>query len=109
MNVALLRVDFYLSGCRSLKDKRQRLKGIRDRYGRAANVAVCESDHQDSLQRAQWSFVAAASSADVVEQALGEIERNLQMSVDAELVEVWRAWLSNTQVPCSSASGSRNR
>ena len=93
MNVALLRIDFHLSGCRSLKDKRQRLKGIRDRYGRGANVAVCESNHQDSLQRAQWSFVAAASSADVVEQALAEIERNLQMSVDAEVVEVQREWL----------------
>jgi len=93
VNVALLRIDFHLSGCRSLKDKRQRLKGIRDRFGRAANVAVCESRHQDSLQRAQWSFVAAASSADVVDQTLGDIERNLQMSVDAEVVEVWREWL----------------
>ena len=93
MNVALLRIDFRLSGCRSLKEKRQRLKGIRDRYGRAANVAVCESDHQDVLQSAQWSFVAAGSSADVVEQTLAEIERNLQMGVDAELVDVWREWL----------------
>lgn len=88
-----MRIEFHLSGCRSLKDKRQRLKGMRERFGRAANVAVCESQHQDSLQRAQWSFVAAASSADVVEQTLGEIERNVQMSVDAELVEVQREWL----------------
>ena len=93
MNVALLRIDFQLSGCRSLKDKRQRLKGMRDKFGRAANVAVCESQHQDSLQRAQWSFVAAASSADVVEQTLGEIERNVQLSVDAELIDVQREWL----------------
>ena len=93
MNVALLRVDFYLGACRSLKDKRQRLRGIRDRFGRMAGVAVCESRHQDSLQRAQWSFVAAASSADVVEQILAEIESNLRVSVDAELVDVWREWL----------------
>jgi uncharacterized protein YlxP (DUF503 family) len=93
VNVAVLSVDFYLSGCRSLKDKRHRLQGIRDRFGRSTNLAVTESDHQGSLQRAQWSFVAAASSADVVEQTLDEIEHNLQMSVDAQIVEVSREWL----------------
>ena len=93
MNVGLLQVDFLLRGCRSLKEKRQRLKGVREKYGRAPNVAVCESDFQDVHQRAQWSFVAAASSADVVEQTLTEIERNLQLGVDAELVNAQRHWL----------------
>jgi uncharacterized protein YlxP (DUF503 family) len=93
VNVALLRIEFHLSGCRSLKEKRQRLKGVRDRFGRAANVAVCESGAQDSLQRAQWSFVAVSSSAEVVEQTLAEIERNIQLIVDAEVGEVLREWL----------------
>ena len=52
MNAGLLSINFHLGGCRSLKEKRQRLSGIRDRYGRPANVAVCESDFQDSHQRA---------------------------------------------------------
>lgn len=93
MSIAVLKVDFYLAGCRSLKEKRQRLNGLRERYGRAHNVAVCESGHQDLLQRAQWTFVAAAAGRDVVDRALTEIERNLQGTVDAELVEVWREWL----------------
>jgi hypothetical protein len=89
-----MRVDFYLGGCRSLKEKRQRLNGIRERFGRAHNVAVCESDHQDLLQRAQWTFVATSSSRSVVDRALTDIERNLQMSVDAELIDVARDWLA---------------
>ena len=93
MNVGLLKVDFLLRGCRSLKEKRQRLKGVREKYGRAPNVAVCESDFQDTHQRAQWSFVATASSADVVERTLTDIERNLQLGVDAELVNAQRQWL----------------
>lgn len=93
MSVALLKIDFYLSGCRSLKEKRQRLNGLRERYGRAHNVAVCESDHQDLLQRAQWTFVATSASRDVVDRSLTDIERNLQGTVDAELIEVWREWL----------------
>ncbi len=93
MNVAVLQIDFLLRGCRSLKEKRQRLKGIRDRYGRLANVAVCESAHQNTHQRAQWSFVATASSAEIVDRTLSDIERNLQMGVDAELVGAQRHWL----------------
>ena len=88
MNVSLLTVDFHLGGCRSLKEKRQRLSGIRERYGKKTGVAVCESDFQDSLQRAQWSFVAAASSAEVVGRALSEIVNGLELNVDAVLTDV---------------------
>lgn len=93
MHIAILQVDFVLSGCRSLKEKRQRLGGIRDKYGRAANVAVSETAHHDTHQRAQWSFVATAASTEVVERTLTEIERNLQLSVDAQLVGAQREWL----------------
>ena len=90
MNVCLLTVDFRLGGCRSLKEKRQRLKGLRERFGKTTNVAVCESGFQDVLQRAQWSFVAAAASGDVAERVLSEILQTIQFSVDAELIGVQR-------------------
>ena len=88
MNVSLLTVNFHLGGCRSLKEKRQRLGGIRERFGKKTGVAVCESDFQDSLQRAQWSCVAAASSAEVVGRALSEIVNSLELNVDAVLTDV---------------------
>jgi uncharacterized protein len=88
MKVSLLTVSFRLGGCRSLKEKRQRLKGIRERFGKATNVAVCESGSQDSLQSSQWSFLATAADADVVERSLSDILERLQSSVDAELVDV---------------------
>ena len=34
MNVRLMTIDFHLGGCRSLKEKRQRLKGMRERFGK---------------------------------------------------------------------------
>ncbi len=81
-------IDFRLGGCRSLKEKRQRLKGMRERFGKARNVAVCESDFQDVLQRAQWSFIAAAANGDVAEKSLNEILSSIELSVDAELIGV---------------------
>ena len=88
MNVRLMTVNFHLGGCRSLKEKRQRLKGMREMFGKSPNVAVCESDYQDVHQRAQWSFVATAASGDIAERSLSEILSSIEYSVDAELIGV---------------------
>ena len=81
----LLRIDLHFGGCRSLKEKRRRLKGIGARLGQVANVAVCESAYQDSHQRSQWSIVAIAADAVVVDQTLTEAERRLEQAIDAQL------------------------
>jgi len=93
VTIGALRIDFYLAGCRSLKEKRQRLNGIRERFGRAHNVAASETGFHDLLQRAQWTFVAIAARRDVVERTLTDIERTVQTSVDAQVIDVQREWL----------------
>ena len=83
-------MDFLLGGCRSLKEKRQRLRGLRDRFGKQPNLAVVESAHADSLQRARWSFVGSASDPEPIEQQLADIERYLALAVDAEILSMQR-------------------
>ena len=92
MKVSRLTARYHLNGCRSLKEKRKRLKGLRDRFGKITNVAVCESGFQDSLQRSEWSFIAGAQSAVVVEQTLAKIELSLE-NVDAQLLDIDREQL----------------
>ena len=89
----LLRIDLHFGGCRSLKEKRRRLKGIGARLGQMANVAVCESGHQNTHQRSQWSIVAIAADAVVVEKTLTDVERRLEESVDGQLIDARREWL----------------
>ena len=93
MRVALLRAGFYLHGCGSLKEKRQRLSRLRDKFGKQTALAVCESNHADEHKRGEWTFVASASSHTVVQQALSDVERYLSTSLDAEVVSVEREWL----------------
>jgi uncharacterized protein YlxP (DUF503 family) len=90
MLIGLLRVSFVLPGCRSLKEKRQRLGGLRERFGRQVNVAVCESNFQDIHDRAEWSFVAAALTSRLIEQTLSEIEQRIVETVDANVAEFVR-------------------
>ncbi|MEZ5597615.1 MAG: DUF503 family protein [Pseudomonadales bacterium] len=93
MKVALLTVLIRLPGCRSLKEKRGRLGGLRERYGRNTQVAVCETDHNDDHDLAGFGFVATAVAATVVERILTDIETNLPMRVDGEVVSMRREWL----------------
>jgi uncharacterized protein YlxP (DUF503 family) len=90
VHIGILTLEFRLEGCRSLKEKRQRLGRLRDRFGRAPNVAVCEDAHQDSHQLARWSFVAVGSRQQVVERTLGGIERDVQECADARIIGVER-------------------
>jgi hypothetical protein len=92
--IAVLRALIRLPGCRSLKEKRGRVGGIRERYGRNPQLAVCETDHHDVHDLAAWAFIAAASSPVVVEQLLAEISSDLPMRVDGEVLSLAREWLS---------------
>jgi len=93
VQIGVLRISFLLPGCRSLKEKRQRLGGLRERYGRQVNVAVCESDFHDDHDRAEWTFVATALTAKLIDQTLVEIEQRIAETVDASISGVDRAFV----------------
>ena len=85
MHIAVLSLRFHLEGCTSLKEKRQRLGGLRDRFGRQPNVAVCESGDQDARERAEWSFVVAAGTRAIVDRTVAEIETFVAETLDARV------------------------
>jgi len=93
MKVKVLRASFYLHGCDSLKEKRHRLGRLRDKFGKQTALAVCESGHVDELRRGEWSFVAAAASAVVVQQVLADVEGYLATAIDAEILDLEQRWL----------------
>lgn len=85
-SIALLRVRFRLDGCDSLKERRQRLGGLRQRLGRDSAVALCEEPGNDP-QESVWSIVVVASSERGVTELVNRIERDLESRVDAVVVE----------------------
>ena len=93
MKIRLLIADFHLPGCRSLKEKRHRVRGIRDRFGRQPNLAVCESDYQNDHRRTQWSFIAVADDQKTVDRMLASLEERLGMAVDGVIVALQREHL----------------
>ena len=88
MHIAVLTMKFSLPGCRSLKEKRQRIGGMHERYGRQPAVAVCESADRDRLDASEWTFVVTGITAQEVQSLCSEIEDWIQRTVEARVLEV---------------------
>ena len=87
MHIGLLTLRFHLEGCSSLKQKRSRLGGLRDRFGRHPQVAACESAAADSHDKAQWSFACIAQNRSDVTRILDKIEDFAASELDAVIYQ----------------------
>jgi uncharacterized protein YlxP (DUF503 family) len=85
VHIAVLTLGFHLEGCSSLKEKRQRLGGLRERFGRLPGLAVCESGLQDAHQSAEWTFVAVGSARGIVDRLIAELETQVAETLDARV------------------------
>jgi uncharacterized protein len=93
MNIGMLTLTLRLPGCHSLKQKRQRLGGLKDRFGKLSNLAVSESDFHDQHQQAQWCFVSLCQDQASSNQLLDNIEQQIATKTDAVIIERNRQWL----------------
>jgi uncharacterized protein YlxP (DUF503 family) len=76
MPIGLLTLEIHIPDARSLKDKRQVLRSLKDRLRGHFNVAVAELDHQDTWQRSVIGVVTLSSN-----------ERHLQESLQTVFAE----------------------
>jgi len=90
--IGILSVEFHLDGCRSLKERRGRLGGLRDRFGRNPRLALCESPGDDPTQ-SRWTFAALAGDRRGVDELLGQVERDMESRVDAVVTDIVREYL----------------
>ena len=70
MVIGLLSLELHFPGARSLKDKRQVLRGLVTRLRKNHNVSVAEVEHQDLWQRAGVAVVAVNTDRAHLESTL---------------------------------------
>ncbi|HUL15215.1 MAG TPA: DUF503 domain-containing protein [Terriglobales bacterium] len=73
MAVGLLILELHISDARSLKDKRQVLRSLKDRLREKFNVAVAELDHEDVWQRSTVGIVTLSNEEQHVEESLQRV------------------------------------
>jgi uncharacterized protein YlxP (DUF503 family) len=87
MIVGSLRVRLFLRQSRSLKDKRQVVKSIRDRLRNAFNVSVAEVEAQDHRQLAVLGVAMVGAEARPVRDAFDRIVEALRAHPVAEFLD----------------------
>ncbi len=92
MPVGLLTLEIYIPDARSLKDKRQVLRSLKDRLRRQFNIAIAELDHQETWQRSLVGVVTISNDTrhleDALEKVANESERLLGRDLVGSTVEV---------------------
>ena len=93
VHILCLTIEFQLPACHSLKDKRRRLGGLREKFGSKPNIAVTESGWHDIHDRARWTFVIAGENQRLIESQQELIQTYASQSVDALVTHSSREYL----------------
>lgn len=94
MTIGLLTVELHLPQSRSLKDKRQVLRSVKDRLRAHHNVAVCELEEgADLWQRAGVAVVTLGARRDPLDALFESIVREIESQIPGHLVETGRDFL----------------
>ncbi len=86
MPVGLLTLEIHISDAQSLKDKRQVLRGLKDRLRAHFNVAVSELDHQEVWQRSRVGVVTISGDGKHLEESVQAIATESERILGRDLV-----------------------
>ncbi len=87
MFVGIVRVELHLPACRSLKDKRSIVRGLKDRIRERVHAAVAEVEHQDLWQRAALGVSVVSGESHHVGEMLQSVRRLVEATYGAEIID----------------------
>lgn len=93
MIIGCLVMDLYLPYSHSLKEKRKRLKRLRDRLKSHYNVAFSELEFQDKWQRSRIGIVTLNSGKHIIEKTFNQILKDIEENLDGEIVDINLSYL----------------
>ena len=93
MHIGKLIFRFRFPGCQSLKEKRGRTRGLRDRFGKNPMLSICEVGSADSHQFSEWAFLACSLERPLIDKNFSQIEDFVLGSMDVEVIDIKRSWM----------------
>jgi uncharacterized protein YlxP (DUF503 family) len=86
MPIGLLTLEIYIPDARSLKDKRQVLRSLKDRLRARFNVAIAELAHQETWQHSLVGVVAISANQRHLEDSLEKVANESERMLGRDLV-----------------------
>ncbi len=97
MTVGIYTIELHLPASRSLKDKRQVFRRLKDRLSSRYNVAVAEvPDHADLWQRGSLTVVSVARTRDALVQLFESIYRETEQHLPGQIIEKHSDFIEST-------------
>lgn len=94
MTIGVLTFEIRLPGARSLKDRRQVVRSLKERLRARHNLAICElEEHAELWQRASLALVSVASRRDALDALFEAVIRESESHVPGHLLETGREFL----------------
>jgi uncharacterized protein len=96
MAVARLMIEVRIPLARSLKDRRQVVRSLKDQLRQGFNVSVAELDEDATWQTASIGIAAISRSRDYLEGQMREVESaavRILVGLGAELKDSWWEYL----------------
>jgi len=94
MTIGIYSIELHLPVSRSLKDKRQVLRRLKDRLRSRYNVSIAESaDHSDRWQRGGLTVVSVAHNRDALVRLFEAIYRDTEQDVPGQVVEQYSEFI----------------
>lgn len=98
MPLAQLTLEIRIEHARSLKDRRQVVRSLKDQLRQGFNVSVAELDEAVTWQSATVGVVAISGSRDYLRGQMEEVERaaaRMVHELGAELADSWWDFIEN--------------
>jgi hypothetical protein len=86
MSIGLLSLEIHIPDARSLKDKRQVLRSLKDKLRGRFNVAVAELEHQDLWQRSVVGVVSISSDDKHLEESMRAVAEESERILGRDLI-----------------------
>ncbi len=96
MAVAQLILEIRIPLARSLKDRRQVVRSLKDQLRQGFNISVAELDEDTTWQTASIGVVAVSRSRDYLEGQMREVEKaavRMLVGLGAEVDDSWWEYL----------------
>jgi uncharacterized protein YlxP (DUF503 family) len=87
MKIGTLRVRLFIREARSLKDKRQVVRSIKDRLRNGFNISIAEVEAEESRQMVVLGIAMVSNEAGHVRGALEQIVKALRVHPVAEFLD----------------------
>jgi hypothetical protein len=94
MWIAVLRLDLLIPGSRSLKDRRQSVRSLKERLRNRFDVACSEVGDLESWNRASLGIAAVANEKPILQDLADEIARYAQNDPNVQVTGVERDYLN---------------